>query len=56
MDEEAAQIIKEAEQIPVYEVRGERGLRVPIPPAVAEAAVVITLSLLFVGGAWTTWH
>lgn len=37
-------------------VRGERGLRKPITPWVAELAVVVTFSLLFTGGAWATWH
>ena len=36
-------------------IKGERGLRKPISPWVAELALVVTLSLLFTGGAWDTW-
>jgi hypothetical protein len=53
--DEVELIIKEAEQIPVVEIRGERGLRKDISPKVAEFAVWVTLALLFTGGAWNTW-
>lgn len=48
--DEVELIIKEAEQIPVVTIRGEQGLRVPIPAPVAKAALYVTFSLLFFGG------
>jgi hypothetical protein len=54
--DEVERIIKEAEQIPVTVIKGERGLRKPISDKAAEWALTITLSLLLVGGAWNTWH
>lgn len=52
--DEVDQIIKEAEQIPVVEICGERGLRVPIPEPVARFAMVLTFALLFAGGCFPT--